>query len=1107
MNKEQRDEMNQLKEQVKLLEELVKLKESYSNATTKNINLGEKLNKVEDIKLKLEQQGLKVSQYLDDVSETLLKKKEKLHEYEKKELEIEKEREKVNNNIKKTKEETAEMGRKEAEELEKIELREISRLESLGTAKGYEEDILEAKKEVMDYIIDQERIGNKINDQKKKELLLENDKVKSLEKQKRLKQEEERRQNKSSESIKQSLNNINIPGLGRVSDLKNFSELSTSAKLISVAADTFNEAVGKFTQLFTGGMNRIADRANSQFQGISVQSGMSYSTYRNGVGGMNSTLSRYGLQDNIRTSDVQDMMSKLANTGMSQEQLFANAIETVITKNIVPYLELGTDSMQQFNQNVNGDLMKQVRGIARINQEMFEGNQVATKYLQDQLEYLAPMSAVAELDLIQNSEEMMAYYQDLRKQGLSDSQIAKEISKVRRIQDDASGVLKGGSLDEKLTVINGEINGLDFTSDSFGIARELGNVTSMLTSNGPNDGGLTTYLYGNWAGFGGRGQAQYGRLGLDRNGAASRAIEAGSRLSSASDSALLDFSNGKNQTTYQKQEASLENISSQIAMWKVDTGVWFDVLTTAVKGIANILLTYLAGKAVSGIGGKIPNIGGKLSSAGTFLNAGLQQGFAKGSTTALGAGKLGFMNSTAGAVAGGAGILAGGAMAVKGGMDVYNDFQNDNVNAGTAMSAVGAAGGAVGAGALLALGASNPIGWVALATGGIALLGRSMYDAANNFELAGKQVEKEFNDVASRLQEESMQKEESLLEVKESLKSDQDIEEARRKLIETGMLSDKDLQKAQKASKEELEKLTDQYIKSTRELSDEEQEIIENMKSEKAGEANETAKSIKDWFEKDFKNNNTKENNEVAKNLIMNTASQLNAKGSANWTDKEKKFMERYQKNFKNGELKDGYKDLKWILEGGGSWGGISDAVMGNATDIVENTGFVNYANARGAGIKDYNGVDPSLATYIAAIRAAKTQEELDVAISKAKEAGVVYSEWESQIKNNHGLTVPAFRVGTDSIPYDNYPALLHEGEAVLTASTANELRSLVDEYRSAKYDSARIEKAIQDQTTVLVESLNAIYSRIPATGEEQAKEVMPGNLQQNYRKMTLPFN
>lgn len=38
------------------------------------------------------------------------------------------------------------MGRKEAEELEKIELREISRLESLGTAKGYEEDILEAKK-------------------------------------------------------------------------------------------------------------------------------------------------------------------------------------------------------------------------------------------------------------------------------------------------------------------------------------------------------------------------------------------------------------------------------------------------------------------------------------------------------------------------------------------------------------------------------------------------------------------------------------------------------------------------------------------------------------------------------------------------------------------------------------------------------------------------------------------------------------------------------------------------------------------------------------------------------------------------------------------------
>lgn len=1085
-------EYDKLTKQLKLLSELDVLYEKQKKSTADAKKSLEIINKISETRNKLEQEGIKHIK-------TQVELNQKAEEIDRLRGIKYDEMVRLNKEIEKSQQKQVQEEQKLKEESQKRYNDQISneakKLQAMTKTSEIEEKMQDVAEEIL-------KTTAETTAEKRKQAIESDKRYKQLQKEleaekKRLQQEKEReqRENKNKDSINKSLGSLKIPGLGSVSQLKDFGELSTSAKLISVAADTFNEAVGKFTQLFTGGLNRIADRANSQFQGISVQSGMSYSTYRNGVGGMNTTLSRYGLQDNVRTSDIQDMMSKLANTGIGQEQLFANAIETVITKNIVPYLELGTDSMQQFNQNVNGDLMKQVRGIAKINQEMFEGNQVATKYLQDQLEYLAPMSAVAELDLIQNSEEMMAYYQDLRKQGLSDSQIAKEMSKVRRIQDDASGVLKNGSIDERLTVINGERKGIDFTSDSFGIATELGDVTSQLASNGPNGGGLSTYIYGNWAGFGGRGQAQYGRLGLDRQGAASRAKVAGSMLNSASESALADFSSGKNQTAQQKQEASLENISSQIAMWKVDTGVWFDVLTTAVKGIANILLTYFAGKAVGSIGGKLGGAG-KL---GTAVSGGLSKlggGLATGSTGTVASGL---------AVAGGA--VAGGAMAVKGGMDVYNDFQSGDVNAGTAMSAVGAAGGAVGAGALVALGASNPIGWVALAIGGIALLGRSIYDAANNFELAGEQVEKEFNNVASRLQEESMQKEENLLEVKESLKSDKDIEEARRKLIETGMLSDKDLQKAQKASKEELEKLTDQYIKNTKELSNEEQEIIENMKSEKVGEANETAKSIKDWFEKDFKNNNTKENNEVAKNLIMNTAQQLEAKGSSNWTDKEKKFMERYQKNFKNGELKDGYDDLKWVLEGGGSWWGISDAIMSNTTDIVENTGFVNYANARRKGIKDYNGVDPSLATYIAAIRAAKTQDELDVAVSKAKEAGVVYSEWESQIRNNHGLTVPAFRVGTDSIPYDNYPAMLHEGEAVLTASTANELRSLVDEYRNTKYDSARIEKAIQDQTAVLVESLNAIYSRIPSNDEEHAKEVMPGNLKQNYRKMSLPFN
>ncbi len=1093
MSKELDNELNKLREQLKLLEELNKLKNSQVDSANRYQNVQEKINKTVELRTKLEQQGLKTSQYLDDVEEKLLKVRTKLNELEDGLLNTEKEREKVNKNITETKKETSKIDKEQIVDLDKIYDKELGRLQNLGTVQGIEEDILEAKKSQLYAIRDAELSGKRISDEEKKRLVFENEKVKALEKQKRLREQEERKQNKSSESISQSINNINIPGLGKVSNIKQYSELSTSAKLISVVADTFNEAVGKFTSLFTGRLNRIADRANSQFQGISVQSGMSYSTYRSGVGGMNNTLKSwngYNLQDNIRTSDIQDMMSKLANTGMGQEQLFANAIETVLTKEIVPYLELGTAEMQQFNHNTNGELLKQVRGIAKVNQEMFNDNSVATKYLQEQLNYLEPMSAAAELDLIQNSEEMMGYYQGLKKQGLSDSQIAKEISKVRRIQDDASGVLQNGTTDEQLAVIYGEQAGIDFTSDSFGVAKSYGKAVSQISSMGPSSGGLNTYLFGNAMGLGGRGQAIYGRLGLDRDKAASDAAEAGRRLKEEANEATQTFANGGNQTKYQKQEITMENLSSEFAMIKTDMGVWFDVLTTAVKGIASILLAWAAGKALGG-----------LSGVGTYLNAGLQQGFAKGSTTAFGAGKLGFMSSTGGAIAGGAGILAGGAMAIKGTSDVINDFKEGDVNAGTAMSATGAVGGAVGAGSLIALGASNPVGWVALAIGGAALLGRSLYDSAHNFEKAGKKVESEFNEVASRLQEESIQKEEHLVEIKENLKSNQDVEEARRKLIETGMLSDEDLQKAQKASREELEKLTEQYIQSTRDFSNEEQELLERIKNDKIDEANESAKSIKEWFENDFKKNDTSENNDVAKNLITNMAQQLNNKGAANWTGDEKKFMERYQKNSR--ENKWGHDDVKWVLEGGGSWWGISNAVMDNTTDLMMNTGFATYAKSKGKDISKYGGLDPNLIPYITAINFATNDSTRDKAIEDAKAAGVKYNDWKEYLNDN----IPAFRVGTDSIPFDNYPAMLHEGEAVLTASTANELRSLVDEYRETKNESTRLEKAIQDQTTVLVEKLNAIYTKMPGNDEVQAQAIMPGRLEQNTRAMTTPYN
>lgn len=1119
MSKELDNELNKLREQLKLLEELNKLKNSQVDSANRYQNVQEKINKTVELRTKLEQQGLKTSQYLDDVEEKLLKVRTKLNELEDGLLNTEKEREKVNKNITETKKETSKIDKEQIIDLDKIYDKELGRLQNLGTVQGIEEDILEAKKSQLDAIRDAELSGKRISDEEKKRLVFENEKVKALEKQKRLREQEERKQNKSSESISQSINNINIPGLGKVSNIKQYGELSTSAKLITVAADTFNKAVDKFSGLFKDGLDTIARNANKQYQNISIMTGMSYSTYRNGIGGMGNSLKNwngYDLQNNIRTSDIQDTMNSLASAGVSQENLLSNAVENAITNTVVPYLDISSENFILLNERLGGDFSKQIRGINKANLEI-AGNNLATKdILNSMIDLVKPMSDEAIENLAKGSTEVAAMTNKLvKEQGWSKEAATEYALQAFKYQKYGAAELAGGSTSDILkytNIMNSGYNLFD-VNDANNIAGIALDTDMKLMGMAPgygstSNGFMSNTIAGTWGIDYNYRQHLYNsnKKGLSGRELANSTDLTPEELDKYGDDAVNDLANDKNQTLEQRQSILMENLSSEIAMWKVDSGVWFDVLTTAVKGIASILLTYFAGKAVSGIGGKLlGGAGGKalggLSGAGTYLNAGLQQGFAKGSTTAFGAGKLGFMSSTGGAIAGGAGILAGGAMAIKGTSDVINDFKEGDVNAGTAMSATGAVGGAVGAGSLIALGASNPVGWVALAIGGAALLGRSLYDSAHNFEKAGKKVESEFNEVASRLQEESIQKEEHLVEIKENLKSNQDVEEARRKLIETGMLSDEDLQKAQKASREELEKLTEQYIQSTRDFSNEEQELLERIKNDKIDEANESAKSIKEWFENDFKKNDTSENNDVAKNLITNMAQQLNNKGAANWTGDEKKFMERYQKNSR--ENKWGHDDMKWVLEGGGSWWGISNAVMDNTTDLMMNTGFATYAKSKGKDISKYGGLDPNLIPYITAINFATNDSTRDKAIEDAKAAGVKYNDWKEYLNDN----IPAFRVGTDSIPFDNYPAMLHEGEAVLTASTANELRSLVDEYRETKNESTRLEKAIQDQTTVLVEKLNAIYTKMPGNDEVQAQAIMPGRLEQNTRAMTTPYN
>lgn len=98
---------------------------------------------------------------------------------------------------------------------------------------------------------------------------------------------------------------------------------------------------------------------------------------------------------------------------------------------------------------------------------------------------------------------------------------------------------------------------------------------------------------------------------------------------------------------------------------------------------------------------------------------------------------------------------------------------------------------------------------------------------------------------------------------------------------------------------------------------------------------------------------------------------------------------------------------------------------------------------------------------------------------NKSKDQDQEQIDWDKlKIPNIH-------RAGLDEVPYDDYIAHLHEGEAVLTASTANELRNLLDEYRSSAKANVQFDVIIQQQTVALCNKLDEVISTINISGAD----------------------
>lgn len=407
------------------------------------------------------------------------------------------------------------------------------------------------------------------------------------------------------------------------------------AEWINVAADTFSKAVSVWTEVFHRGKTNQVRAYEDTFTNISVRNGVTREQYT-GIGGaqwnLNNVLSDMGLRNNIASSDVQRMWDTMATNGikidMSSEERRAEitekAIDNVLTKNIVPYLDTSTAQWDQL-VSAQPELQKNIRGINRLNTDLV-GNNYATKdLLQNILDDLQPIADSALNDLAMSAAGATTFINSMMDSGMDEATAKSLWTEYYKQQQYGAQILRSGTTNEKMSLVNATVNGIN-VMDSEDTPEALANIarTRLTTSNyGPGYGSTmdaivqssvngsvgTDPRFAMWAY--GKGNKAFDII----NQAEANGNEAIELYKQYGENATNDFANDKNQTQEKLQNITVENLMNELAVVNEWLGNWAGVIETAIKGIGAILLT----KIVGGIIGK--GIGALSGLGGTALGA------------------------------------------------------------------------------------------------------------------------------------------------------------------------------------------------------------------------------------------------------------------------------------------------------------------------------------------------------------------------------------------------------------------------------------------------------------------------------------------------------
>lgn len=845
--------------------------------------------------------------------------------------------------------------------------------------------------------------------------------------------------------------------------------LNVAAQGLQLAGTTLKKVADKFVELFTVGINNQSNAYENSFTNISVRNGTTRSQYYGAQSRVNNILGDMGLRENIATSQVQEMWNTLASEGikvdLEDQKTTTQAIETILTNQIVPYLDMSSAYMQKL-ANDNPNLMKQVRGIGTSIQNVEGSNVVANEYLQDMMTNLSPMGELAQQELGLQYADTLGQLEDLRNQGLSDSQIGELYSKIKGMVEDPYNTISNGDTLDRLTFSQMMANNEDMHDSSAWLNYLTQNLDYL--SSGVGKGNRSNLIGGIYASsFGGSASLwdTFNSKDID----AVQSIIAGDRASAgvnnAAEAATSAFTNDQNQTNKTLQNITLENLMNELSVVNEWMGNWTNVIVGAIQGIGNIILGVAGAKLGSSLlGGKASGLLGKAGSAiGTGLsNAGSTLsgvGITGGAATALGA----------------AGVTAGIAGAAYGIGTGIGQLQEGETGLGVTNIAGGAAMG-VGAGLLLA---SNPVGWIVGAAGGAALLGAKLYELANDSGDISEQLQEQSNEVMKNYQQAHNEEIDSLNETRDCLLKSNDLEEQKQILINAGIATQEELTSAQYDNKDALIKLTDQYIASQQKLNGAAEELVSQLENKDNQQQNNISTAMFDILDKNYKDMSDSDK-QAASEFSKKYYSWLQEQAAAGNED----ASWRLNKMNKNGiNLLDNEftkEDLDAIMHYGSN--STSNELVRSFMTDSENVHSIttNSAVQSALGLSgSFSKTDwTTAAEYVTSAINSDDKDTINNYLSQAKALGLTYEllselspELTQQLKDKG---ISSYRQGINEVPEDQL-SIVHKGESILTASTANELRNLTDTYRETATQSYNIDAIIQNQTSALITKMDEI--------------------------------